>query len=128
MIILAEIADKMPSIPWMWLSLGIIGTILAAIGLIHRFLAYSVFLIGLLISIVFVYLSYYDAFVDPTFRDAVHTEMGTIWIVNSLTSVLCPALFTFLVFLFHYKRRKKQTNALIQNMSFLKNKKVSHSI
>ncbi|HAL45408.1 MAG: hypothetical protein A2Y12_14255 [Planctomycetes bacterium GWF2_42_9] len=111
-IVLAEIADKMSSIPRMWVCDGVVGVVLFCIGLIHRFASFAVFFIGLLISILFVYYAYYDAFADPTFSPDVQREMGYIWIVNSIISPFCLALFPMMAVLFHIFRNKKQLRTI----------------
>jgi hypothetical protein len=106
MFMLAEIADKMATIPWMWFSMGLFSILLAIPGLFHRYVAYSMFVVGLFFSITFAYYGYYQAFVEPGFYQAVQNEMGSVWIVNDIISSLFPFVFPGVVLLRHLKRRK----------------------
>ena len=104
MIILAEISDKMATIPQMWLYWGLAGVILSALGLFHRWMAFVMFVAGFFVSVFLVWFAYQEAFLEPNFSQSVQEEMGNVWIAHSLVSSICPVVFTGIVLLWHLKK------------------------
>src|SRR3989339_1903746 len=107
MFILAEITDKMPTILQMWLYSGMVATLLAGIGLTHRHAAGFALIVSFLISFALAYNFYQHWLANPTFRIDIQNELGNIWIVNSLSSTLFPALVGALVIAWHLRYKSK---------------------
>jgi hypothetical protein len=94
---LAEISDKMPSGGeiWMW---KLFLSAPALIGLIWRKLAGIVLVVCVAVSALICYFSYHEAFLEAGFSDAVQSEMGEVWIANSIASSFLPAAVGLVVF------------------------------
>ena len=104
--VLAEIADKMATIPQMWGIMIVFSALISIPCFIHKRVAFIMLAIGAFFSIVLAYASYQDAFTEPYFSEAVQNELGTIWIANSFASSLCPFVFTGFILLWHVKKNK----------------------
>jgi hypothetical protein len=103
---LAEIADKMATIPQMWLYWGLAGIVLVTLGVVHRRIAIVMFIAGVIVSIFLAWFAYEEAFLAPDLSRSIKEELGSIWIVHSLVSSFCPAIFTGIVLFWHLKKRK----------------------
>ena len=104
--VLAEIVDKMATIPQMWSTMVILSVLISAPGFIHKRVAFITIVIGAFFSILLVYTSYQDVFIEPYFSEAVQNELGSIWIANLFASSLCPLILTGSVFLWQIKKNK----------------------
>lgn len=85
--VLAEVSDKMASIPFMWVQ-GVVGAIVL-LFLIQRFIWASVF--GVLVVTFFTYASY-ATFADPYIGPAIIQEQGTPYIIAAYGSVTLMGL------------------------------------
>jgi hypothetical protein len=106
MVILAEIADKMLTVPQIWIKEVLISVILATPALFYRRIAIYTFAVGVVLMGVFACFRYYEAYLEPVFSVDVQREMGTVWIANSIISSICPALFTGVILLRQIKENK----------------------
>lgn len=100
MLFLAEISDKMPSIPQMWLIAMVRALPFVAIAAIHRWAA----CVSLLLALVFfgrlTYDAYHEAYLDAGLREAVWSELGGVWVFHSLAAFIMPViLVTAITFL-----------------------------
>ena len=91
MIIIAEISDKMLTVPWLWASMAIFA-LPFLLGLTRRWLAWILLPLAFLLSGWMAYASYHEAFVESGMRESIHAEMGSWWIFNSIASTLLPAV------------------------------------
>ena len=106
MTVLAEISDKMPTIPQLWFALGVLSVLFCLPGFIHKRVAFIMFVLGTLLSAALLHDSYHVAFRVPNFSELVQKELGTVWMANDFASSLCPLFFTGLVLLWHLKKQK----------------------
>ncbi len=107
--LLGEIVDKMPTIGQMWLVLALMGVVLSLPGMIHRYIAIGMFIIGTIISIYCMYSAYHQAFVAADLSVDIRIELGSVWVFHSLISSVCPALITGLIIYWHYRKRQPKT-------------------
>jgi hypothetical protein len=90
MVILAEIADKMPS------TVGIVIACLVAAGICvglawsHRAIAWAVLSLALVVGGLFAVGGYHESFVEGPFSDAVWSELGWPWVAASIVGPLLP--------------------------------------
>jgi hypothetical protein len=98
MFLLAEISDKMFSMPAMWVGMVGLGIFLAAIGFTSRRAGLFVFVAGGLISLVLMYAAFHVCFLEGYFSECIMREMGGVWIRSYLVSQLCPVLFAGAVY------------------------------
>ncbi len=89
MIIIAEISDKMSSIPKMWGIMAVFSAPLL-IGAIRRWVACILLMIAIVLSGWIAYEAYHEAFIEVGMKEAIRNEMGWWWILNSLFSTLLP--------------------------------------
>jgi hypothetical protein len=92
MVILAEIADKMPS------TAGIVVICLVAAGFslalawVNRAVAWTVLLLALGVGGFFAVSGYHESSADGSFSDAVWSELGWSWVAASIVAPLLPAI------------------------------------
>jgi hypothetical protein len=92
MVILAEIADKMPS------TAGIVVACLIATGFavvlacVHRAVGWMVLLFALVVGGFFAVGGYHESFLESSFSDAVWRELGWSWVAASIAGPLLPAM------------------------------------
>jgi hypothetical protein len=105
--VLAEIIDKMPTIPQMWIGMVLISVLLVIPALIKRRIVVYAFTTGIILTSVFAYYSYHEAYLEPDFSQSIQRELGTLWAVNSIVSTVCPALFTGVLYWRHIRLGNK---------------------
>ena len=88
---LAEISDKMLSIPQMWALMALLATPFL-LGMMARWLAWTLLPIALAFSALMAYNTYWEAFVSETMSHSILTEIGLWWAINSVLAPLLPSL------------------------------------
>lgn len=81
------------------------------IGIVRKWVSVVVLVVGIAVSGFFAWLTYCQAFVDSGISDAVQSEMGRWWIVNSIASAFLPAATALVVFSWHLTKRRKDGSA-----------------
>ena len=99
---LAEIIDKMPTSLEMWVTM-LLWSLPFTLGLLWRPLGWIMVIIAISLSILIIYYSYHEAFVEVGMREAIRIELGTLWIINSLLSPLLPTITAASVLAVKYK-------------------------
>lgn len=95
--LLAEIADKMPTITNLWELHFVLATGLVFIAVIHRKLAIA----AAIFSLIFPLGACHEAFFDGYFTECIWGELGRVWIVNSVSSSLLPLILVTIVVMAH---------------------------
>src|SRR5258708_3527747 len=91
MVMLAEIADKMPSIgDIVWVPMAA-ATVCAGVALVDRELALAMLSVTLLVGGLIAYDAFNYAFVSGPMRDGVWIELGWPWVLAAIFSPLMPA-------------------------------------
>ncbi|XAM01421.1 hypothetical protein OT109_08500 [Phycisphaeraceae bacterium D3-23] len=122
MLVLAEIADKMPTVGEMWLVPFLLACPLAALALHRGWLRWVALVLAGCLSFLFLDMAYDTAYNDP-FCDVVWSELGRGWVLHSFNSSAAPLLFVLLVILF---RRFVWTRSLIRDVPLRGNVAVEH--
>jgi zinc transporter ZupT len=91
MMIIAEISDKMLTVPWLWATMAVFAVPFLA-GAARRWLACVLLPFALLLSGWMAYAAYHEAFLEAGMKEAIHHEMGTWWIINSISSACLPGM------------------------------------
>ncbi len=103
---LAEISDKMLTVPQLWLCACLL-SIPVFVGLVRKWLAILTFAAASALSIYLFHGAYHGVFMEGDFSRAVQAEMGPSWIAHSLASTLLPALLALMVLAWRMKRQGK---------------------
>ena len=104
--VLAEISDKMGTIPEMWLWC-IVLSIPVLIGLVGKRSSWVALAMGVAISAFYGHGAIHQAFREGEFSFSVQHEMGWWWIVNSIGSACLPAVVALLIFIWQRVRGMK---------------------
>lgn len=75
MILLAEIADKMPGVFGLWLPMFLVALPLIGLASINRYMAWVILLIAIMVSGFFVYVEYDDV-TNGVLAESIWREMG----------------------------------------------------
>ncbi len=110
MIIIAEISDKMSTIPALW---GITALFAAPflIGALHQKVAWVLLPVALALSVWVGQETYRVAFVKVGMKEAIRNEMGWWWTINSLASPLLPALVAVGVLAWQLRMKRSPNKA-----------------
>lgn len=108
MVILAEIADKMPSTAGILIACLIAAGFSAAIAWVHRAVAWTVLLFTLIVGGFFAVGGYHESFLEGSFSDAVWGELGWPWVASSIAGPLLPAVCVAAVLFFRHWRPQGQ--------------------
>ena len=92
MVILAEIADKMPSTAGIILTCLVAAVIGVGLARSHRAVAWPVLLLALAVGGFFAVGGYHESFVEGPFSDAIWRELGWPWVATSIVGPLLPAI------------------------------------
>ena len=105
MIVIAEISDKMASIPKLW---GIMAVFAAPflIGAVHRWVAWVLLPVAIVLSGWFACEAYHESLIEAGMKEAIRDEMGSWWIVNSLSSTMLPVLVAVGVLAWQLRKTK----------------------
>ena len=98
MLLLGEIADKMGTIPEMWITMAIIAVMFAVIACINRVVAWIMLILSIAVSGLLTYANINECWFDPI-SDAIWHELGWPWVISSLGSSLLPVIAVTGVFL-----------------------------
>ena len=109
MIIIAEISDKMASIPKLWAIMAVLAAPFL-IGAVRRWVAWVLLPLAIALSGWIGYDAYHEAFVEVGMKEAIREEMGWWWIVNSLTSTMLPALVATGALVWHFRKTRSPNN------------------
>ncbi len=89
--LMAEIADKMPTIAGMWCVQALIAAAAFGVVIISRGIVCSLaFGVTLLFAAKLTYGSYHQAWLEHDFSDAVWDELGSAWVTSSLATPWLP--------------------------------------
>lgn len=102
----AEIADKMPSIPAVWLWALLVSSP-AMLGLIRPWLAWAGFVLMSGLAITLVRANWGQAFHEDAFSAAIRDELGAFWIANSMAASVLPVMLAFSILLIRRKAGKE---------------------
>ena len=91
MIIIAEISDKMGTVPTMWGFMAIFAAPFL-IGMVGPRTAWSLLAVAVAFSAWLAFGAWHEAFVEPGMSEAIRNEMGSWWIINSIASCFVPAV------------------------------------
>jgi hypothetical protein len=108
MIIIAEISDKMASIPKLWAIMAVFATPFL-IGAVRRWVAWGLMPVAIALSGWIGYQAYHEAFVEAGMKEAIRDEMGWWWIINSISSTFLPILVATAVLLWTIRKRGNPT-------------------
>ena len=92
MMILAEIADKMPSTSAIVVTGIVAATVSVAIASAHRGMAWGVFVLALTGGVFVAFVGYHESFVEGPFSDVVWSELGWPWVAASIVAPLAPVI------------------------------------
>ena len=109
-IVLAEISDKMPTIGQLWAT-EVLFSVPTLIGVVDRRVALFVLVVAGLFSALVSWSTWYDAFFDPIFSQAVQNEMGREWILNSIISAWLPSTAALGIFCWHLATKRRRVAA-----------------
>lgn len=104
MMLLAEIADKMPTIVGLWWVMILVSAVLVAIAATHRYAALPMSLIGLALSGWLLYSDYMDSWYGPL-SDDIWRELGWPWVINLFASSTLPALAALVTCVIKWRAR-----------------------
>lgn len=90
MIVLAEIRDKMSTVPGLWGFMACVSVPLVAIAIIHRKGALAMLPVAAAVTGLYGWLAYHQAFLEGSFSQAIWSELGVVWVVNSVASACVP--------------------------------------
>ena len=107
MIVIAEISDKMITIPWQWGSMAIL-SLPFFIGLSHRWVAWLLMFVALVFSLPLAYSFYHEAYIEAGMKEAIWNEMGTLWVVSSISSAFLPLIVATAVLIWMIKKKETQ--------------------
>lgn len=93
MFLLAEIADKMPTLAFLWQSHFIFAVVLAGFATSHRWIAFGMLIVSSLAPI----SACHEGFFDGYFTQCIWSELGRDWVVSSVASSMMPPLFVLVV-------------------------------
>lgn len=110
MMIIAEISDKMLTIPWLWATMAVFAVPFLA-GAARRWLACALLPFALLLSGWMAYAAYHEAFLEAGMKEAIHHEMGTWWIINSISSACLPGMAAIGVLAWTMRKTKQPNQA-----------------
>lgn len=88
--ILAEIADKMPTVAEVWVLFGGLGLVLGGVTFFRRSAAFVTIPVAAVIGAFSAYVTYHEAYLEDPFRDAVWRELGATWVVSCFASAAVP--------------------------------------
>ena len=97
MFMLAEISDKMPTIVDLWVLMGSISMLFAIVAILHRWLAFLLFPLALMLSIFLAWEAYQITFYEDAFSEAIWHELGGGWVANAMLVSLLPTLTVLIV-------------------------------
>jgi len=97
----AEVSDKIPTIVGMWSTSLVLGIIFFLVSLRYKFAP----VLAIFISFLLAY-SFYDMYVDTSFREAVVMEQGGNYFLNGYASSIVVFIFSILGRFFHNKTRR----------------------
>ena len=92
MMIVAEIADKMPSTAGIISACLIATAVSVGLELAHRAVAGAVFLLSLVMGGFFALGGYHESFVDGLLSEAIWRELGLPWVAASIACPLLPVV------------------------------------
>lgn len=92
MVIVAEIADKMPSTGGMVIACLVVVGVSVGLAWSHRAAAWGVLLLALLVGGYFAVGGYHESFAEGAFSEAIWSELGWPWVAASMAGPLLPAI------------------------------------
>ena len=110
MIIIAEISDKMASVPKLWAIMAVFAAPFL-IGAMRRWVAWVLLPLAIVLSGWIGYEAYQEAFVEAGMKEAIREEMGWWWIINSLSSTMLPALVAVGVLAWQLQKKRISNKA-----------------
>lgn len=98
---LAEIGDKLPTVPEMYLGTLLFGFPLIVLAVTHRHTALTMLVLSIGLAVFLIECARHQAFDEYGFSDAIWAELGHTWVVHSLVSSITPTLMILLMWLVH---------------------------
>lgn len=92
MVILAEIADKMPSTGGIVIACLIAAGVAVGLAWAHRMIAWTVLLLTLVIGGFFAVGGYHESFLETSFSNAIWRELGWPWVAATIAGPFLPAI------------------------------------
>lgn len=108
MLILGEIADKMPTIPELWIQHLIMALILSAIAFWHRWLAIA----AIPLCAWWIWTTYVMAYRDMSVADLIQIEMGQVWINHLIASSALPLILVSGIATYKYSLHSRKNKSL----------------
>lgn len=108
MLILGEIADKMPTVPVLWLEHLMIAIVISALVFWHRWLAIA----AIPLCAWWIWANYVMAYRDMSIADLIQIEMGQAWITHLLASSALPLAFVSAIAIYKYTQHRQKNTPL----------------
>ena len=108
MLILGEIADKMPTISELWIQNLVLALILSTIVFWHRWLAIA----ATPFCIWWIWPAYGMAYRDMSIADLIQIELSQIWINHLIASSALPLTFISMIAAYKYAQYSRKNKTL----------------
>ncbi len=105
--ILAEIADKMPSVAELWNREVSLAAMLVVLSLSNRVVAVCC----LAVATLNFWLCLGQAYFEPGFSDSIHRELGPLWVNHSLAGSVLPIALVLIALLVRHPKTKTLESA-----------------
>ena len=108
MLLLGEIADKMSTIPWLWIEHLVLAFLVSFIVVWHRWLAIA----AIPACAWWIWAMYEMAYLDMSIADLIQIELGQAWITNLLVSSALPLAFAGSIAIYKYTQHRRKSKTL----------------
>jgi hypothetical protein len=97
MTMLAEIADKMPTVAGMWITFITIAVVMAGLAMWHRWAKIAMVVLAAAIAVAMSLMTYSQVELEGTFSEAIRDELSRWWIVSAYVTGCVPLIAVLLV-------------------------------
>jgi len=95
--ILAEISDKMLTVTEMWFFMGAVALPMTLLAATRWWMGMIILTAAIASSGLFIWAAYGEAYLEGSFSESIHSELGGAWVTHSLVSPLLPTVAVALV-------------------------------